>query len=145
MQIVNRSANNLGRPLPAGIVRVYSADEKNAVQFAGEDRTVAVAVDETMELRLGTAFDIIGTVKVLDVETTGSGRSQEWHVTTATTVTNRKPKQRVTVEVIPTFPAGWEIINASHKWSQLDSRRIKFELDIPAGEAISINYKVRTR
>jgi hypothetical protein len=145
VKIANTEANNLGRPLPTGVVRIYSADREDEVQFAGESRTVAVAEDESMQISLGTAFDIIGKVNVMNVVTTGSGRSQVRDVTTETTVTNRKQKKTVTVEVIPTFQEGWEILSASQKWSKLDSRRIKFELDIPSGKTVTINYKVRTK
>ena len=145
VKIANTEANNLGRPLPAGVVRVYSADREAEIQFAGESRTGAVAEDESMQISLGTAFDIIGKVNVMDVVTTGSGRSQVRDVTTQATVTNRKQKKTVTVEVIPTFQEGWEILSASQKWSKLDSRRIKFELDIPSGKTVTINYKVRTK
>ncbi|MFC1481627.1 DUF4139 domain-containing protein [Candidatus Neomarinimicrobiota bacterium] len=145
LKIANSSANKLGQPLPAGIVRVYGADRENEIQFAGESRTGAVADEENMELSLGTAFDIIGKVKVMDVVTSGSGRSQVRDVTTEASVTNRKQKKSAIVAVIPTFQEGWEILSASHKWSKLDSRRIKFELDIPAGKAMTINYKVRTK
>lgn len=145
LQIANTAANNLGQPLPAGVVRVYSADSKAELQFAGESQSGAVATDENMQIKLGSAFDIIGKVEIMDVVTTGSGRSQVRDVTTDATVTNRKPKTTVTVEVIPTFREGWEILSSSHKWSKLDSRRIKFEVTIPAGKAVTINYKVRTK
>jgi hypothetical protein len=48
----------LGKPLPAGIVRVYAKDSKGAAQFVGEDRIEHTAKNEKLKLRLGEAFDI---------------------------------------------------------------------------------------
>ena len=48
----------LGKPLPAGVIRVYSRDSRGDAQFVGEDRIGHSAKNETVRLRLGEAFDI---------------------------------------------------------------------------------------
>ena len=42
----NDEASGLGMPMPAGTVRVYQADSKGGVQFAGEDRIDHTPKDE---------------------------------------------------------------------------------------------------
>src|SRR5262249_2408486 len=55
----NDDASGLGLPMPAGIVRVYQADSKGGLQFAGEDRIGHTPKEEDVTLRIGTAFDAI--------------------------------------------------------------------------------------
>jgi hypothetical protein len=54
----NSKAENLGIPLPKGIVRVYKQDSSGSVQFVGEDRIDHTPENETVRLKLGNAFDI---------------------------------------------------------------------------------------
>jgi hypothetical protein len=54
----NTKPENLGLPLPKGIVRVYKQDSSGAVQFVGEDRIDHTPENETVRLMLGYAFDI---------------------------------------------------------------------------------------
>ena len=49
----------LGMPMPAGIVRVYQADSKGGMQFVGEDRIDHTPKDETLNLKIGNAFDVV--------------------------------------------------------------------------------------
>ena len=56
----NSEAAGLGMPMPAGTVRVYQADSKGGIQFAGEDRIDHTPKDEDLTLQIGTAFDVVG-------------------------------------------------------------------------------------
>ena len=50
-QFRNEEKAGLGMPMPAGTVRVYQADSKGGVQFAGEDRIDHTPKDETLKLQ----------------------------------------------------------------------------------------------
>ena len=58
-QFKNEEKAGLGMPMPAGTVRVYQADSKGGVQFAGEDRIDHTPKDETLKLKIGNAFDVV--------------------------------------------------------------------------------------
>ncbi len=58
-QFKNEEKAGLGVPMPAGTVRVYQADSKGGVQFAGEDRIGHTPKDETLKLKIGNAFDVV--------------------------------------------------------------------------------------
>ena len=46
-------------PMPAGVLRVYQQDSKGGVQFVGEDRIMHTPKDETLNVKIGNAFDVI--------------------------------------------------------------------------------------
>ena len=49
-------------------MRVYQAGSKGGVQFAGEDRIDHTPKDETLKLRIGTAFDVVCERNQVDFE-----------------------------------------------------------------------------
>ena len=58
-QFKNEQKAGLGMPMPAGIVRVYQQDSKGGVQFVGEDRIMHTPKDETLNIKIGNAFDVV--------------------------------------------------------------------------------------
>ena len=67
-QFKNEEKAGLGMPMPAGIVRVYQADSKGGVQFVGEDRIDHTPKDETLNLKIGNAFDVVCERKQTDFQ-----------------------------------------------------------------------------
>ena len=67
-QFKNEEKAGLGMPMPAGTVRVYQADSKGGVQFVGEDRIDHTPKDETLNLKIGNAFDVVCERKQIDFE-----------------------------------------------------------------------------
>ncbi|HYE73424.1 MAG TPA: hypothetical protein VEF04_08835, partial [Blastocatellia bacterium] len=59
VEFKNSQDNGLGQPLPAGIVRVYKADQSGAQQFIGENRIDHTPKDERVRVKLGDAFDVV--------------------------------------------------------------------------------------
>src|SRR5271168_5024108 len=62
----NEEKGGLGMPLPAGIVRVYQSDSKGGAQFVGEDRISHTPKDETINIYVGNAFDVVCERKQMD-------------------------------------------------------------------------------
>src|SRR4029079_5401201 len=58
-QLKNEEKAGLGMPMPAGTVRVYQADSKGGMQFVGEDRIDYTPKDESINLKIGNAFDVV--------------------------------------------------------------------------------------
>ena len=67
-QLKNEQTSGLGMPMPAGIVRVYQADSKGGLQFVGEDRIDHTPKDETINLKIGNAFDVVCERKQTDFQ-----------------------------------------------------------------------------
>jgi len=68
----NSKENHLGMALPGGVVRVYKEDSSGAQQFIGEDRIDHTPRDETVRIRMGDAFDVVGDRRQMNYEVLSS-------------------------------------------------------------------------
>jgi len=66
----------LGIPLPAGTVRVYTADRSGGAQLIGEDAIAHTAKNEKVALRLGEAFDLTADRRQTDYKVLSPRSSQ---------------------------------------------------------------------
>jgi hypothetical protein len=70
MNFKNEEENNLGMPIPKGVLRVYKNDKSGALQFIGEDNVDHTPKDEEIEIFLGNAFDVTVEKKQTKYDTT---------------------------------------------------------------------------
>ncbi len=67
LEVKNGQEQGLGVPLPAGRVRVSKLDPADgSLEFIGEDRIDHTPRNETLHLKLGNAFDVVGERKQTD-------------------------------------------------------------------------------
>ncbi|MBK9706091.1 MAG: DUF4139 domain-containing protein [Acidobacteria bacterium] len=69
IEFKNSKENDLGQPLPAGVIRVYKADQSGSQQFIGENRIDHTPKDESVRVKLGDAFDVVAERKQTDYKT----------------------------------------------------------------------------
>lgn len=137
----NEEDNQMGMPLPAGVMRVYQEDSTGALQFSGEDRIQHTPKDEEIRLRLGTAFDVVGERTQTDF-TRISDRVFE----SAFEIELRNHKDTdITIDVVEPMPADWEILQQSHEHENRDAFTAVFSLDVPADGEATLTYRVRVR
>jgi hypothetical protein len=138
-QLKNGAAAGLGMPMPAGVVRVYQADSKGGTQFVGEDRIEHTPKDETLDLRIGTAFDVIAERKQSDYRKIAGGvYEMEFEVV----VRNHKSVP-ITVEVNEPLGGTWRMLRASHEWTKPNAWAAQFNLPVPANGATTLTYRVQ--
>ncbi|MCX7156329.1 MAG: DUF4139 domain-containing protein [Rhodocyclales bacterium] len=131
----------LGKPLPAGIVRVYARDSKGAAQFVGEDRIAHTAKNEKLKLRLGEAFDITAERKQTSYRKIADNVSESaWRIE----LRNAKD-EAVTVKVQEPLPGDWEMVQESQKHSKESARIASWNVTIPAGGTTVLEYGVRVK
>jgi len=136
----NSTQNGLGVALPRGNVNFYEIDEKdNTQQFVGVARLNNTSLNQDIELRIGSAFDIIAETKTLSSQTTGRTRESEYEVT----LINNK-SESVEVEV-QRFVGGsnFEILNPSVPFERKDAFTFVFKVQIPAGKTEKITFLER--
>jgi hypothetical protein len=137
----NDAASGLGNPLPAGVVRVYQADSRGGVQFAGEDRIGHTPKDETLTVRIGTAFDVVCERKQTDFMRVSD---TTWEFGYAITLRNHKPTP-ITVEVNEPIAGDWQMLTSTHRAQKTDAWSAQFQVPVAAdGEAV-LRYRVRVR
>jgi hypothetical protein len=137
----NDEKSNLGMPLPAGTVRVYQADSKGGIQFAGEDRISHTPKDETLRIYVGDAFDVVAERKQTDYKKIAPDEHEmEYQIT----LRNHK-EAPVNVEVREPIGGDWEVLNSNFKWTKLDSRAIGFEIPVEKDGSATLDYRVRVK
>ena len=138
-QLKNDEAAGLGMPIPAGIVRVYQADSRGGVQFVGEDRIQHTPKNETLNLKIGNAFDVVAERKQTDFQKIASN---VYEVEYELTIRNAKTTA-VTIEANEPIGGTWRIIRSSHTYTKPDAWAAQFLLPVPAGATTTLSYRVR--
>ena len=136
LQFKNSKDIGLGIPLPKGKIRVYKKDTDGTSQFIGEDIIDHTPKDETLKLKIGEAFDIIGERKVIDhKKIAGNVYRDSYEIS----LRNHK-KEKVVVEVIEHLYGIWEILSSSLPYEKVDASTIKFIIEVPSDKETKVNY-----
>jgi hypothetical protein len=135
----NEERGGLGLPMPAGVVRVFQADSKGGVQFVGEDRIVHTPKDETLDVKIGNAFDVVCERKQIDFEKIAANVYEfEYEIT----LRNHKTSA-VTVDVNEPVGGTWRMLTASHTWTKTDAWAARFTVPVAADGTAVLKYRVR--
>ncbi|MCK9274641.1 MAG: hypothetical protein M0P57_06080 [Syntrophales bacterium] len=136
----NSTENNLGIPLPAGIIRLYKKDGTGSRQFIGEDRIDHVPTDKKIDLKAGEAFDITAEKTQTEFEQISTRLFEsKWRLT----IENHKQKN-INVRIIESMYGNWEIIESSHPYTKLDAFTIRFDVPVIRKGRELITYQIRT-
>ncbi|MEO0002356.1 MAG: hypothetical protein RLZZ22_48 [Pseudomonadota bacterium] len=131
----------LGQPLPAGVVRFYAPDRQGAAQFVGEERINHTARDETVRLRLGSAFDLSAERRQVTFRQLGErGSESGWCMT----LRNARD-EAVTIRVQQALAGDWEIVQESQRSSRPSAHSASWRVEVPARGSAQLDYTVRTR
>ncbi len=141
LEFENEEDNGLGIPLPAGIMRIYQEDSEGMLQFAGEDRIKHTPKDETVTLRMGDAFDIIGERVQTDYRVFGGNVHESAY---EISIRNHK-EEGVTVDIVEPMPGDWEILDRSQEFEKKDARTAIFHVAVPKDGEAKVTYRVRVR
>lgn len=137
----NDQSSRLGKPMPAGVVRVYQTDASGQVQYVGEDRIEHTPKDEALSVQIGTAFDVVCDRKQTDFNAIGGS---VYEFAYEVSVRNRKDTA-VSVEVNEPFGGDWTMLSASHTWTKTDAWAARFTVPVGAGETSTVRYRVRVK
>ncbi len=138
-QFKNEARGGLGMPMPAGVVRVYQADSRGGVQFVGEDRIDHTPKDETLNLKIGNAFDVVCERKQTDFERIASN---VYDVEYEVTLRNHKTTP-ITVEVNEPVGGTWRMLQNSHPWTKTAAWAAQFTVPVAADGTAVLKYRVR--
>jgi len=139
IKFVNTEDNNLGIPIPEGIMRLYKMDSEGSLLFIGEDRVGHTPVDEEVSLKIGEAFDVVAERIQTDYKQVTTGlHESEWEIT----LRNHK-KENVTVSIIEPLYGNWTVIDNSHPYTKKDAFTIRFDVPVPKDGEVKVKYRVR--
>lgn len=141
VEIANKKSHHLGMPLPKGTVRVYKHDSEGSLQFVGEDSIDHTPKDEKVKIKLGDAFDVVGSRKQTDWRKIASG---VYEAAFEISLRNHK-KENVSVRVIEPIPGDWTMLRSSHDYEKTDAFTAEFNIFIPKDKESKLTYRVRMR
>jgi hypothetical protein len=130
--------------LPAGYLRVLTADKNGTPQFIGEGRINDTAKGGDATITLGTAFDLHAerTRTKFSVDKAGHTMNEAFRVV----VSNAGDSLRtVTVREHPNRWHEWTLASSSIKPSQQTTDTLEFKVDVPAGGKTTLDYAVHYR
>ena len=138
-QFTNEAKDGLGMPMPAGVVRVYQADSRGGTQFVGEDRIDHTPKDETLNLKIGTAFDVVAERKQTDYQKIASNvYEMEFEV-----VLRNHKTAPVTIEVNEPIGGTWRMLTSTHTHTKTDAWAAQFSVPVAADGTATLKYRVR--
>jgi hypothetical protein len=135
----NDEKSGLGVPMPAGVVRVYQADARGGLQFVGEDRIDHTPKDESVDLKIGNAFDIICERNQVDFERIADS---VYEAEFAITLRNHKTTP-ITVQVNEPVGGTWRMLRSTHEWKKTAAWAAQFTVPVGAEGATTLTYRVR--
>lgn len=141
VEIANRKEQNLGVPLPKGTVRVYKHDSEGSLQFVGEDSIDHTPKDEKIRVKLGNAFDVVGTRKQTDWKKIAY---DTYEAAFEVSLRNHK-KEDVVVKVIEPVPGDWNMLGSSHAHKKTDASTAEFSIPVQKDRETKLTYRVRMR
>lgn len=143
LEFDNEKKHGLGIPLPAGRIRVSQADVRDgSLEFIGEDVITHTPRNESLRIRLGSAFDVLGERKQMDYDIDSSRRALE--ETFEITLTNRKDQSQAVTIAEPLYRyANWSIVEQSDSFEKIDANLVHFNVTVPADSKKTVRYRVR--
>jgi hypothetical protein len=141
IEVENKEEHNLGIPLPKGTMRVYKHDKEGSLQFVGEDITDHTPKDEKVRVKLGDAFDVVGSRIQTDWRKIAY---DTYEVGIEVSLRNHK-KEDVSVKVVEPIPGDWTMLSSSHQYEKTEAFTAEFNVHVPRDGETKLRYRVRMR
>lgn len=141
VEFENKEEHGLGIPLPSGRIRMNQTDESDDSQeFIGEDVIDHTPKNETVRIKIGNAFDVVGERRQVSFE-----RGKDW-MTETIEITLRNRKEEMVEVLVKESLFRWvnaEIQRISHNHEMADARTLHVPVSLNPDEEATVRYTVR--
>ncbi len=137
----NTESNNLGLPLPGGLVRLMQVDDGGREVLIGEDHLRHTPAEAEIRLTAGKAFDVLGDREISEYERRGNDY-ERWSVKLS--LQNHK-ESPVSVEVVEHYYGDWEVLKSSVEYNRKSAGMVQFQIRIPPNDEYQFEYTVERR
>ena len=127
-QFKNDEKAGLGIPMPAGVLRVDQQDSKGGTQFVGEDRIMHTPKDETLNIKIGNAFDVICERNQTNFQKIATN---VYELDYEITLRNHKATA-INVDVNEPIGGTWRMVSSSHQWTKTSAWAAQFKVPVAA-------------
>lgn len=136
----NVKENQLGVPLPAGVIKVYQRDGQGNLSYVGENKTASLGMGEELSLRLSTTPDITVDMWQTDFRKLGEQVIETGYRMDIKNTT--KSSQKVTV-VQDMSDKNWIILRETHPHNEKNTKQGIWEITLPPEGTESLRYRIR--
>lgn len=140
IEFKNDEKSGLGKPLPAGIVRIYKQD-KEGMEFVGEDRIEHTPRKEDVKLSIGKAFDLKAERVVKDRKNISKrGRRDNVEIE----LRNNKKDQDVVITVVEhvNYPE-WKVESSNFQFRKVSANKIEFDIPVAKDSKTTLQYTIK--
>ena len=140
-EFVNSDTNKLGIALPKGKLRFYRRGDDGQLEFTGENEIDHTPRNETIRVKTGNSFDLVGERKATDFKT---DRSDKWMTETFEIKLRNRKKEAVEIRVVEHLYRwnNWKITANSADFKKTDAQTIEFRVSVKPDEEKTITYTV---
>ena len=140
-EFVNAETNHLGIALPKGKLRFYRREADGQLQFVGENEIDHTPRNETIRVKTGNSFDLVGERKQTNfrLDTGDKWLNESFEIK----LRNRK-KEPVEIRVVEHLYrwSTWEITQKSDDFKKTDAQTIEFRVPVKPDEERTVTYTV---
>ncbi|MCL2700616.1 MAG: zf-HC2 domain-containing protein [Phycisphaerae bacterium] len=134
-ELKNSKANNLGSPLPKGVIRLYAPDAEGVNTYVAQTTIDHTPANEKLRLPWGHAFDIVCDWRETRRTTDGPDRMFAWRYT----LHNAKDYDVTVTCVVPVPFSTYEFrVEGPYTWRQRQVGWLEFDVPLQAGEKIEV-------
>jgi hypothetical protein len=145
LKLENRDNAGLGIPLPAGRVRVSQLDKKDdALEFIGEDVIGHTPNDETVRVKLGSAFDVVGERRQVEFNVDSNARRMDETIEIEVRNHKAEPVDVIVRETLLRWSRN-DVVEASQPYNRIDASTVEFPVKIAQDGTATVRYKARYR
>jgi hypothetical protein len=139
VMFTNDPMSGLGKPLPAGIFRIYQKNDEKLV-FIGEDQIDHTPRNKVVKITLGKAFDLSGE-RIITYRKRVAERTERQ--TVEIELRNNKPQDEVTIVVEEMmYHRYWEIEKTNFPYAKKDTKSVEFNIPVNAESKSTLQYTV---
>ena len=140
-EFVNAETNRLGVALPKGKLRFYRRGDDGQLEFTGENEIDHTPRNETIRVRTGNSFDLVGERKPTDFKT---DRSDKWMTENFEIKLRNRKKEAVKIRVVEHLYrwSNWNITAKSDEFKKTDAQTIEFRVSVQPDEEKTLTYTV---
>jgi len=140
-EFVNAETNRLGIALPKGKLRFYRRGDDGQLEFTGENEIDHTPKNETVRVRTGNSFDLVGERRPTDFK---SDRADKWMDETFEIKLRNHKQEVVEIRVVEHLYRwnNWEITAKSSDFKKTDAQTIEFRVPVQPEEEKTVTYTV---
>jgi len=143
LAFANREGDGLGRPLPAGTMRVYAGGDER-LRLLGEDRLPATPKGQRAELTLGPAFDVTVEGEANDRNMLVNTRERRVYEADQSYLLRNAGDREVVVDLKQHMPGrDWEILEESRDHAESDADSVTWQVPVPAEGETRLSFTLR--